>query len=121
MLEYNNFDGISRLYKIKYITNYKTEILKYCSLVLETILSDLSTGLRIHQLHPPSPRKGKWSMTPTSICYCVSISGNLERVDNPFIAITSKFTLTRTGSTCYGPVYGSSRSTRKLIVMDKNT
>ena len=38
------------------------------------------------------------------------INGNLKRVKYPFIVITSRFILIRSGNTCYSLISGSKRS-----------
>ena len=50
--------------------------------------------------------------------------GNLGSVEHSSIAITPRSTLARTGSTGYGPIYGSNRTVWKLFVFkrtNKNT
>ena len=42
-------------------------------------------------------------------------------VEDPFIAITSRFTLTWSDGTCSDPIYGSNRYICELFVLDRNT
>ena len=56
---------------------------------------------------------------------CIWLSGSsfgdLECVKYLFIVITPRSTLTFSGSTCKGPIYGSNKSVWKLLVLDRNS
>ena len=45
----------------------------------------------------------------------------LGSLEYSFIAITPRSTLTQSGSTCWGFIYGSNSSVWKLFVLDRNT
>ena len=50
-----------------------------------------------------------------------SISGDLDSIEYPFIAITPRSTLALSDSTCDDTIYGSDRSIGKLLILTKNT
>ena len=60
----------------------------------------------------PTKKMGLLSMTFNS-------SGDLESVEYPFIAITSRFTLTWSGSTCWDPIYGSNMYIQKSFIFNR--
>ena len=70
---------------------------------------------------PSSQKRRVLGMTLNCIWWWGSSSEALRNMKYPFIGITSRSTLIRSGSTCYGSIYESNRFVQKLFVLDWNT
>ena len=76
---------------------------------------------RIHRLllgrgvRPP-PQRLSWIWYETIWWWGPSGAGALGNAEYSFIAIAPRFTLARSGSTRYGPIYGSSRTNCILML-----
>ena len=86
-----------------------------------TVYCPVGWGCRIHRLHlcrggttpPPDWVSCMWQ---TIWWWSSSITGALGNAKHPFIAIASRFSLVRNGSTWLGPIYGLNRTNGILIL-----
>ena len=57
-------------------------------------------------------------MTLNCIWWWASYPEALENVEYPFISITPRPTLTQSGNTCLGPIYGSNRTSVQSMMLN---